>query len=193
MKSKIRGRNYIILYDGEKYYSKVNKSKLDRSLKRVIDALEVLNGELEYRNDVSELIMDEVFYDYVDDDYSHKKDRIQKALEYAIELKEQLETHDDEIPEPEEVTLLEDIGYKHQPFDQKGYWTKLIENTEDREVIEELWLSEKPIRRKRIIDYEKSEYGRSSTNIAYQNLSIGKRLMKVIENTLVKENGAPSP
>ena len=193
MKSKIRGRNYIILYDGEKYYSKVNKAKLDRSLKRVIDALEVLNSELEYRNDVSELIMDKVFYDYSYDDYSYRRNKIRNALEYAQELKEQLETHDDEIPEPEEVTLLDDIGFRHRPFDKKGYWTKLIEDTEDREVIEELWLSEKTIRRKRIIDYEKTEYGRSSTNIEYKILPISKRLMRVIKNTLAKENGAPSP
>ena len=193
MKSKIRGRNYIILYDGEKYYSKVNKAKLDRSLKRVIDALEVLNSELEYRNDVSELIMDKVFYDYSYDDYSYRRNKIRNALEYAQELKEQLETHDDEIPEPEEVTLLDDIGFRHRPFDKKGYWTKLIEDTEDREVIEELWLSEKTIRRKRIIDYEKTGYGRSSTNIEYKILPIGKRLMRVIKNTLAKENGAPSP
>lgn len=193
MKSKIRGRNYIILYDGEKYYSKVNKSKLDRSLKRVIEALEILNSEIEKRDDISELIMDEVFYDYGYDDYSYRIDRIRNALKDAQELKEQLETHDDEIPEPEEVILLEDIGFRHRPFDKRGYWTKLIENTADREVTEELWLSEKPIRRKRIIDYEKTEYGRSSTNIEYKNLTIGKRLMKVIENTLAKGNGAPSP
>ena len=193
MKSQIRGRNYIIQYDGEKYYSKVNKRKLDRSLRRVIDALKVLNSELAYRNDVSDLIMEEIFCDYAYDDFSYRQDRIKIALEYAIELKEQLETQDDEIPEPEEVTFLEDIGFKHLPFVQKGYWTKLIEDTEDREVIEELWLSEKPVRRKRIIDYKKTEFGKSSANIAYKDLSIGKKLMKVIKNTLAKENGAPSP
>ena len=35
-------------------------------------------------------------------------------------LKQQLETGDDDIPEPEDVLLLSDIGYKHQPFDKEG-------------------------------------------------------------------------
>ena len=43
------------------------------------------------------------------------------------------------------------------------------------------------------INIRKTEFGKSSTNIAYKDLSIGKKLMKVIKNTLAKENGAPSP
>ena len=41
MLSKVKGKNYLIMEPGEKYYSRVNKSKLDRSLKKIIRALEV--------------------------------------------------------------------------------------------------------------------------------------------------------
>ncbi len=41
MLSKVKGKNYLIMEPGEKYYSRVNKIKLDRSLKKIIRALEV--------------------------------------------------------------------------------------------------------------------------------------------------------
>ena len=105
------------------------------------------------------------------------------VLEYAEGLKQQLETGDDDIPEPEDVLLLSDIGYKHQPFDKEGYWMKPIEDTRVQAIIEELWIAGDPIRRQRTIDYEIINGGRSSTNIVYKKLPIGKKLMKIIQNT----------
>ena len=184
MLSKVRGKNYLILHPGDKYYTKINKNKMDRSLGRIIRALEVIDQEMRDNSDVRDLIWDEVFYNtQFDSGYGEYPNGIGMVLEYAEGLKQQLETGDDDIPEPEDVLLLSDIGYKHQPFDKEGYWMKPIEDTRVQAIIEELWIAGDPIRRRRTIDYEIINGGRSSTNVVYKKLPIGKKLMKIIQNT----------
>ena len=188
MLSKVKGKNYLIMEPGEKYYSRVNKSKLDRSLKKIIRALEVIDQEMRDNSSVRDLIWDEVFLNtQFDTGYGDRPDGIGMVLEYAKEFREQLETGDDDIPEPEDVLVLSDLGYMHRPFETEGYWSKLIEDTEVQRITEEIILEGTPVRRKRTIDYELIDSGRRSTKIVYKNLPIGKKLMRIIQNTIKEE------
>ena len=74
--------------------------------------LEVIDQEMRDNNDVRDLIWDEVFYStQFDSGYGKYPNGIGMVLEYAEGLKQQLETGDDDIPEPEDVLLLSDIGF----------------------------------------------------------------------------------
>ena len=52
MKSRVKGRDYLILKDGDRFYTKVNKNRLDRALRRVISALEIIEKELDEPYDI---------------------------------------------------------------------------------------------------------------------------------------------
>ena len=184
MKSRVKGRDYLILKDGDRFYTKVNKNRLDRALRRVISALEIIEKELDEPYDIRDLMMEEVFYYVGSSTYCDEKFRVDWALGKARELQEFLETHNDDIPEPEDVERVEDIGFRRQIYSDNRHWEKMIQDTGEQEIVEEILLLDKPVRRKRTIDFEITDYGKSSTNIVYKTLPIGKRLMKIIQNTI---------
>ena len=52
MKRRVKGREYLILKDGDRFDTKVNKNRLDRALRRVISALEIIEKELDEPYDI---------------------------------------------------------------------------------------------------------------------------------------------
>lgn len=200
MLSRKEGRNYAILRQGEKFPSKVNKKRTDAKLKKLQSALKTIKDELQdaYDNDpeLYHLMQEEVF-SRCECSYRELYDGsigwIEDAIYSISELKENL-AEDDEIPKEEDVVTLRDLGYTKASLSSPGleFWEKILEDTEEKEVTEEIVYSSlppakelgaEPVRRIRTTLWEKMAYGKASTSITYKKLRIGKRLMRAIENT----------
>ena len=67
------------------------------------------------------------------------------------------------------------------------FYEKTLEDSGEQEVVEEILVTSSGdyLRRKRTIIWDNTTYGRSSKSIKYKNLSIGKKLYKTIQNTLL--------
>ena len=203
MLSRTEGRNYIILGPGEKIPSKINKKKTDKKLEKLQAALNTIRDELQdtYESDyrLYDLLQDEIF-SRCECSYREMNSGsigwIEDVIYSISELKENL-SKDDEIPEKESITTLYDIGYQRTHLlSDACFWEKILENTEEKEVVEEIVYSDNPgekdhgiklTRRIRTTMWEKTKYGKASTSITYRKLRIGKKLAKVIENTRLKQ------
>lgn len=189
MKSKVEKRDYCILKDGERFPIKLNKKKTDHIISSLIHRFGSLENVLEDIQredpDVGNFVLDIVLKSlYNMSYYSDAQDfqyQIQNVLKDLVDLQEFLKTHDDEIKPEEEVVLLSDLGYKKDYVGK--LWGKILEDTDEKEVTEEILLYEKPLRRIRTIIWEKTDYGKSSKSIRYKKMPIGKKLEKAIENT----------
>lgn len=188
MRCRVNGRNYVILPDGEKFPVKFNKKKMDAVLERLEKALSSVSelmGEL-YDNDYDafNLIASDVFYDAcfkVNDGHIVE---IEDALYSLNQFKDKLQSSDDDIPDYSDLVTLDDLGYVIDD-PRVVLWRKELSSSAERDVCEEIFQDENGsyVRRERTIDWETTEYGRSSKSIVYRKLSIGKKLMKVIENS----------
>lgn len=200
MLSRKEGRNYVILRQGKKIPSKVNKKRTDAKLEALQSALKTIKNELldVYDNDpeLYHLMQEEVF-SRCECSYRELYDGsigwIEDAIYSISELKENL-AEDDEIPKEEDVVTLRDLGYTKASLSSPDleFWEKILEDTEEKEVTEEIVYSSLPpakelgaesVRRIRTTLWEKMAYGKASTSITYKKLRIGKRLMRAIENT----------
>lgn len=200
MLSRTEGRNYVILRQGEKFPSKVNKKRTDTKLKKLQSALKAIKDELQdaYDNDpeLYHLVQEEVF-SRCECSYRELYDGsigwVEDAIYSISELKEDL-AGDDEIPKEEDMVTLRDFGYTKSSLSNPDieFWEKILEDTEEKEVTEEIVYSSRPsakepstgpVRRIRTTMWEKMAYGKASTSITYKKLRIGKKLMKTIENT----------
>ena len=188
MLSRVEGKKYIILVDEEsRFPEKIGKTRTDRLLSFLRRHMQAVVDEMEKieRLDPAlyRLVTDRVFgaNGYVPDDHTYFRSRIDNIDSLVEQLKS-----DDEIPKEEEVILPEDFGFR-QDISEKGYYTKILEDTDEREVVEEIIA--RPglvLRRVRTIEWEKTDYGRSSKSIAYRKKPIGKRLMRAIENATAR-------
>lgn len=189
VKSKIEKRDYCILKDGERFPIRLNKKKTDHIISSLIHKFGSLENVLEdiqrEDSDIGNFVLNTVLRSlYNMSYYSDAQDfqyQIQNVLKDLVDLQEFLKTHDDEIKPEEEVVLLSDLGYKKDYVGK--LWGKILEDTDEKEVTEEILLYEKPLRRIRTIIWEKTDYGKSSKSIRYKKMPIGKKLEKAIENT----------
>ena len=190
----------MILRQGEKLPSKINKKRTDAKLKKLQSALKAIKNELQdaYDNDpeLYHLMQEEVF-SRCESSYRGLYDGsigwIEDAIYSIFELKEDL-AEDDEIPKEEDLVTLRDLGYTKASLSNPDFefWEKILEDTEEKEVTEEIVYRSRPsakghdagpVRRIRTTLWEKMAYGKASTSITYKKLRIGKKLMKTIENT----------
>lgn len=203
MLSRTEGRNYVILGPGEKVPSKINKKKTDKKLEKLQTALKTIRDELRdtYESDYElyDLLQNEIF-SHCECSYREMNSGsigwIEDVIYSISELKENL-SKDDEIPEKENITTLCDIGYQRTHLlSNTCFWEKILENTEEKEVVEEIAYTDNPekkdhgtklIRRIRTTVWRKTKYGKASESITYRKLRIGKKLAKVIENTRLKQ------
>jgi|GEM_PF-3333669 len=192
MKSRTEGRNYIIQYD-EEFPTKINKNKADRSLGRITNALNSLNCELQALYDdnyeLYYLITSAFSSNSLDcsDGNCHRLKSLQRDIS---ELQNFLSSHNDEIVPASELTTLSDMGYEKQ-FGSYDYWEKPVSDDGIVEIIEEIHIRDIPLRRLRKTEWEDDPHGRHSKSITYKKLPVGKRLMKVIENTKEKYDTKP--
>ena len=186
MQAKTIKNKYRILLDGDRLPLEVSKSKVDRALKKLQRCLQELNAEVKFLNKEEEYevlhilvrMMDEKHCNIIEDDWTLKN------AENAVErIREELMS-DDDVPEIEDVMVLSDEGFKQDISDNR-LWQKVLEDTEEKEVVEEVYLKSdgEILHRKRTIYWTLTDYGRSSRNIKYIDVPTGKHLEKIIENT----------
>ena len=188
MLTKRDGENYIIAQDkNDKYPIEINQKVMDESLKTLQDALITIADVMQdlysdgYYN-LYHLFNDHIFAEEFD---SGDNWGLNDSISFLKELKYKLTT-DDEITPYEELETLEDRGYKlYHPYD-KNWYEKILVDSDEKEVADEIsWDKGRHIlhRRLRTIVWEKTDYGRTSKSIDYEELPIDDSLMKCIRNT----------
>lgn len=188
MLTKLEGENYILATDKyDKYPTIVNKDKLDYWLEKMEDYLESI-GDAMIRLHDSEDEDDHAVYDILNmcmyDDFADGRNyKLGDMIGDIISLRANLES-DDDIAPIEDLWTLEDEGYYHHWGDK--CYEKVIENSEEKEVVEEIWLDHrKPRRRLRTTIWEQiDKNGKHSKDIRYEDLPIDEKLAKTINNTL---------
>lgn len=186
IKATVKGYNYLIQTDNDRHTIKINKKRTDRTLKRISDSLKIIRQEVKnaYDHDPSlYYLLDYIFDDTRIEVRDGECILLESALEDITKLQDVIETHDDVILATGENETLLDLGYKYNAAYNKIY-EKTIEDAEEREVVDEIMITEEgPLRRLRTIEWEVSEYSRSSKSIKYRKLPIGKKLKRAIENS----------
>lgn len=189
MLSKKEGRNYVILDEGQKFPVKLNKKATDTLLENLASSLknvsDILRTIYQTNYDLYDLVNRNIFYRACLDVDEGDNWNIRYASDECKELLEQLQLHQDEIPAEEELVTLDDLGYRAD-ICSCNFWEKIIEDTEEQEVVEEVvWDAEYNWRhRLRTTIWEKTDYGKHSKSITYKTLRTTKYLKCAIENTI---------
>ena len=185
MKTRLEGKNYIIAdSEYDKYRYVVDKETLNKTLDEIKQTFCLLQDKFKqiydkdydaYRTILSSNWELEKF------DFDEGRSWVLNSIIENITLfQEQLST-DDDIKPIEELWTLEDEGF--HTHDDKLF-EKTIEDSEEKEVVEEVWAIETPIHRLRTIYWEKVPHGRHSRQIVYKDLPIDKKLNKYISNSI---------
>ena len=192
MKSKVQGRNYLVQQGECDIPEKLNKKATDRSLTVLRKALETVSTVMKdaYETDYTlfKFLEGHLVCGYTKDYSGGTNWALEEAINNIRETEEILKTHDDEIKKPEEAMTLEDLGYRNQyHYKKKTWYEKILEDTEEKEIVEEVIVIEnKILRRQRTTIWEKTSYGRSSKNITYKKLRVTKAILRATENTIRK-------
>lgn len=194
MLSKTQNDLYIVAGDKyDKYPYEVPKDIMDEYLDKIYMDVKNLQDDLLHLYE----ICPEAFYllkrncwELDNQDSDEGKFYIFRSILRDIEDLKEILTHEDEITPKEDLLTLEDIGYKPFYGGKEGFYEKMLSETFEQEICEEVFLNVdgKPLHRKRTIDFEKTDYGKSSTNITYEELPIDDELRKVIESTIEERN-----
>lgn len=196
MRSRIEGRNYIVQPDGEKHSYKYNKKRvdivIDRLLKSSNNIRDILLDLYEEDYNLYEIFISFMFnlgYHYMSF-HDGACDALEDMCNGLESLKNQLATGDDDIHPFEEVATLDDLGFTKDYASRGKIWMKILESTDDREVVEEIVYVDDGsyLYRTRTIEWKKTDYGRTSDSIIYKNKAISKNLMKAIKNTFESED-----
>ena len=175
---------YRILYDYEHVPIELDKYLVDTSFDEILTTLKVLSKKIEdlynYDYDIYELIFKHV-YDSLDIS-DGKSWRINTLIRDLEELKEKLDNNADDIKEPEQCINLEDLGFKPVISSDNLLWEKVLEDTDEKEIVEEIIMLDIPKRRKREIIWEKEDYGKHSKEINYFELPMTEELEIAINN-----------
>ena len=185
-----KGNNYIIADDEGRNQTKLNKKKTDAAVKKLGDAFSAISQTMQKLYDEDT----ELYYfilSRINDSLDFDEGKSWKLNDILFDLRATdaaLKTQRDEIPEPENIMTLEDYGFKADRVDiRRGDTTvyeKRISDDDDTEVVEEIVVfKDGAIRRLRTIEWEKTDYGKSSKKIKYKQLNLNKKLEKAIENS----------
>lgn len=185
-----KGNNYIIADDEGRNQTKLNKKKTDAAVKKLGDAFSTISQTMQKLYDEDT----ELYYfiiSRINDSLDFDEGKSWKLNDILFDLRATdaaLKTQRDEIPDPENIMTLEDYGFKADRVDiRRGDTTvyeKRISDNDDTEVVEEIVVfKDGAIRRLRTIEWEKTDYGKSSKKIKYKQLNLSKKLEKAIENS----------
>ena len=192
MKSKIEKRNYIVLLDDERYPYKINRKYMDKNIAILKSSLEKIKSVLKntYNEDYSTYdVLFQHCMDYPLDVNDGKSWKLNSYIEALDELQEVLLTHNDEIKPIEEVSTLEDFGFRLWVWEKGIYvYEKCLFESDEKEIIEEILNTKdgRLIRRTRTTLWESTSYGKSSKSIVYDTLRMTKQLKTAFYNS-VKE------
>ena len=178
---------YEILKDYERFPVEVDKTFADNALahleKDLKDLNEVLKAIYEQEPDLYWILSERL--DYFKP-FSAEPDSYESFSSMADEVKkvaEELRVGNDTIPTYEETVLLTDLGFKNPTSFDEWWFEKILEDTDEKEVAEEVFLRDEIRHRKRTIHWEKTDYGRSSKEIIYEDLETDEELSNAIKNT----------
>ncbi len=190
MKSKIEGRNYVVLPDGERFPLKLNRKRTDKVLfetKIALERIQVLMKSLySYDYDLYSFFVKEV-YRYSNFNFDEGQDwNLDMLVEALNDIHERLLVSSDEIKPAEEMELLEDLGYVRVSFSKNHViYEKIMEDTSEKEVTEEIqFVDGKMFRRIRTVYWDCGSGYKSSKKITYKKIGKTKRLMNALMNSL---------
>ena len=183
MKSKVEGRNYAILADWMDKPVRINKKEMDTALKKINRALTDLNEVFEsiYQNndDLYNILREFLSHLEVSEGSSW---RLETAKEISDEMIKELAENDDDIKDELYYTTLKDLGFK-QDYAENYRWEKIIEDTDEKEVVEEVLFLDRVIYRRRTTIWEKTSWGKSSKEIKYETIRLTNKMKMICENT----------
>ena len=193
MLSKKDKRNYIVLLTDERFPEKVNRRFADKTIEKLKSSLETIQTIIKDTYDKDYGLYRVLFDEYLEyhfDVSDGKSWKIGNSIDALNELQETLATHDDDICTKEEVTTLEDLGYRLMVWDKTMYiFEKQIKESDEEDIVEEvLRLKNNPIKRRiRTTLWDKTSFGKSSRSIRYKQIRLNKKLENAFLNS-VKEH-----
>lgn len=181
---------YRMLADDSHLPEEVPQDETDEAIARLGDALQAFRDalvDIHRRHDV----LDDIVVNLMSSaclDYDEGREWHLDCLADGIErLQEELAECDDDIPSYEDSETILDIGYKPETYGDNGIYAKVIEDSCEQEVVEEIIIThDEPIHRKRTIVWEPvpgSLYSRHSKEIRYEDLPTDERMSRLIRNT----------
>ena len=177
---------YRILFDGEHLPKEIVQSELDDCLKKLKDAINTLKQFLsntydEYgvKNTIVSRILEDACFEY-DEGRSW---RLNAALFGIEEFQEYLKNTTDFVKSYADSETIVDYGF-HEEWYQSGIYEKKLEDSNEREVVEEVFLhNDVFVYRKRTTEWELDGYSKHSKEIRYENLEINDDLKRVLTNS----------
>ena len=186
LKSRKEGRSYVVLEDGKTFPARINRKKTDEFLAKAGKHVAALRSALEELHDgdyeTFHFIWDHVFSGSLGESSEGRCWRLNDILYGISGLRGTLEGEDDEIAAPVFEETLAGFGFRQEFASRGDVWEKVLEDSREREVVEEIILRDPPLRRTRTTLWEETDYGRSSTSIKYRRLPMGKKLGQAAEN-----------
>lgn len=177
---------YRVLFDGEHLPEEVDKQELEsmiREWKEAVSKLNELFTDLYEGYGTTERVMKDILDRSCLDVSSFGNWKLGDLLYNLDVLETDLQESDDEISSYEDAELITDRGYV-QEWHDSGIYTKVLEDTDDREIVEEVLLREGSfVHRKRTIEWELDGTSKHSKSIIYEDLDINDDLRKVLENS----------
>ena len=189
--SKIQGHNYIVQESPQDLSEKLNRRHTDAALEQIVKDAKSLRGIMLYLHDqdyaVYEFMRKYIFSGYwrgleFEDGKSYLLDTI---IEEAQGVLRSLHERSDEIVPQEKIITLIDLGFQADYASRGKRYEKVLEDTDEREVVEEVLLCKEGevLHRKRTTIWTKQTWGKSSSSIRYRNVPTSKKLFFAIHTT----------
>lgn len=179
---------YRILADGSHLPEEIPQEEANEALSRLGAALQALRDALSdiHRGsgalgDVVAEAMESACLDY-DDGRERHLDCLTDAVEA---IRERLAECDDDIPSYEDSETVLDAGYRAETYGHNAIYVRVIEDSDEREVVEEVVLRDDGVlHRMRTTIWEEVPGGRHSKEIRYEDLPLDERLGRLARNTM---------
>lgn len=181
---------YRLLFPYEKFPKEIDKEEVDKTLQDIKESIIEVRNKLYTIYNTNEIIDDILYYMFDGSCIDFDSGKIWK-LDFLIsnleDFQKRLKTENEDIPSKEEVETIKDLGYSNF-WTSTGIYELELENNDERQVVREIILEDKPIYRERTIIWELTEGGKKSKDIIYENLDIDDNMLRIINNTKRLEN-----
>ena len=174
----------------DKYPVVVNKELMDNSIQGLLSDFQTLLDTIKKLYDEHEDVYHVLIHNSYSLENSLKIDEgTSRVLDCIIDelssLKLKLDTYQDYIKTKDELWTLEDEGFRCS-YCSDGFlqYEKVIEDTDEREIVEEILTTSPILYRKRTIEWELTSHGKHSKSITYEDLPLTTELKQYISNTV---------
>lgn len=193
MQSRIDGENYLVLQDGHHITDRINKDETDNTIKNLCSHLHGLSEcllNLYDRNyDLYSLLSHEAFDMAGLDLDGGKCWRLDFLYGKLQQIQNSLLNNHDDIRIPEECIMLEDLDFQESFWGHHiDAWEKVLEDNDEREILEEIFCNPDPVHRIRTTIWKKDGYSLSSESITYKTLPLSKELKIALKNSIQQKH-----